>query len=168
MKQWPLRVTAILCGVLLLAGCGGPPPVTPRTEGFSCHTTMQYREMLVEGTLTCYGEKGATLSFSLPKSLQGVTLHWDGGGMAMELGGMRVQVPTDKVPESALIRCLVAALTADHSGGTLTEEGYVVDGEVDGTAYTLVCDLTAGWPLSLSVPSMELEAVFTDPTSTAA
>ena len=125
---------------------------------------MQYREMAVEGELTCTTDGAASLSFTLPKSLQGIALHWDGRSMAMELGNMSLEVPSDKVPESALIRCMLSVLTAVHPTGSLTEEGYVIEGEAEGTAYRLVCDPTSGLPLSLSVPSQELEAVFTDMT----
>lgn len=164
MKQWVLRLAAVLCAALLLTGCGTPPPTPPVTDGFTCHTMLQYREMTVEGTLVCCSDGGASLAFELPKSLQGVTLGWDGSGMRMQLGGMSVSVPEEKVPEGALIRRLLAVLTASHPGGSLTEEGYIINGEVEGVAYTLVCDPATGLPLSLSVPQEELEAVFTDTT----
>lgn len=164
MKQWILRLTAVLGAAVMLAGCGAPQSAAPVTDGFTCHAAMQYREMAVEGELTCSKDGGASLAFSLPKSLQGVTFGWDGGAMTMELGGMRLTVPPEKVPESALIRCLLSVLTATHPAGSITEEGYVITGEVEGIAYALVCDPTSGLPLSLSVPGEELEAVFTDMT----
>lgn len=164
MKLWVLRLCAVLGAVVLLTGCGGASSVDPITSGFTCHTAMQYREMAVEGTLTCSTDGRATLAFTLPKSLQGVTLGWDGDGMSMELGGMRMDVPTDKVPEGALIRCLLTVLTASHPTGELTDEGYVIHGQADYLTYTLVCDPHAGLPLSLSIPDEPLEAVFTDVT----
>jgi len=164
MKQWVLRMTAVLGAALMLAGCGTPRSAAPVTDGFTCHAAMQYREMVVEGQLTCSADGAAALSFSLPKSLQGVTLGWNGSGMTMELGGMSLAVPTEDVPESALIRCLLSVLSASHPKGSLTADGYVVEGEAEGVAYTLVCDPTSGLPMSLSVPSQELEAVFTDMT----
>ena len=164
MKQWVMPLIAVLSVALLLAGCGAPQTASPVTDGFTCRAAMQYREMAVEGELTCTTDGGASLSFTLPKSLQGITLGWDGGAMTMELGGMSLAVPPDKVPESALIRCLLSVLTAPHPTGTLTDEGYVMEGEAEGVAYTLVCDPTSGLPLSLTVPDQELEAVFTDMT----
>ena len=164
MKQWVLRLFAVLSALLLLAGCDASSSVDPITSGFTCHTAMQYREMAVEGTLTCSTDGRATLAFTLPKSLQGVTLGWDGSGMTMELGGMRMAMPTEKVPESALIRCLLTVLTAAHPAGDLTDEGYVIQGQVEHLNYTLVCDPTSGLPLSLSIPDEPLEAVFTDMT----
>ena len=164
MKRWVIPLTVWLVAVCLIAGCGTPSSAPPVTDGFTCHAAMQYREMAVEGELTCTTDGGATLSFILPKSLQGVTLGWDGDAMTMELGGMSLTVPPEKVPESALIRCLLAALTASHPEGSLTDSGYVIEGEAEGVAYTLVCDPTSGLPLSLSVPDEELEAVFTDMT----
>lgn len=164
MKQWVLRLTAVLGMAVLLTGCGAPRSAPPVTDGFTCRAAMQYREMAVEGELTCSADGAASLSFALPKSLQGVTLAWDGSAMTMELGGMSLAVPAEKVPESALIRCLLSVLTATHPAGSLTDDGYVIEGEAEGVTYTLVCDPTSGLPLSLSVPDEELEAVFTDMT----
>ncbi len=164
MKQWVFKMTAVMAAMLMLVGCGAPQTTTPVTDGFTCHAAIQYREMAVEGTLASTQDGKLTLAFSLPKSLQGVTLGFDGTEMTMELGGMSLTLPTEKVPESALIRCLLGVLTAAHPKGSVTEEGYVISGEAEGKAYALVCDPTSGLPLSLSVPEEELEAVFTDMT----
>lgn len=164
MKRGVLRLLAVLSTVLLMAGCDASSSVEPITSGFTCHTAMQYRDMVVEGELICSTDGRATLAFTLPKSLQGVTLGWDGSGMTMELGGMRMTVPTEKVPESALIRCLLKVLAATHPTGDLTDDGYVIHGQMEYLTYTLVCDPTSGLPLSLSIPDEPLEAVFTDMT----
>ena len=167
MKYWVTRFAAAAAavGIVLTAvGCGGTSSTTPVTDGFTCHTTIQYREMAVEGDLTCSEAGQMTLAFTLPKSLQGVTLGWDGTAMSMELGGMRMDLPTDKVPQGALIRCLLQVLTAAHPDGTVTDEGYVISGETEGVAYALVCDPTSGLPRTLSVPQEELEATFADVT----
>lgn len=103
-----------------------------------------------------------TLDFTLPKSLQGVTLGFDGTEMTMGLGGMDLAVPTEQIPQSALLVCLLRTLSASHPDGAETEEGLVVRGEVEQTAYVLVCDPVSGLPRSLSVPDEELEAVFTE------
>ena len=63
-----------------------------------------------------------------------------------------------------MIRCLAAVLAASHPTGTLTDDGYVIRGEAEGNTYVLVCDPTSGLPLTLSVPSQQLEAVFTNVT----
>lgn len=167
MKYWVTRFTAAAAAVGIVfaaVGCGGTSSTTPVTDGFTCRTAIQYREMAVEGDLTCSEAGQMTMTFTLPKSLQGITLGWDGTAMSMELGDMRMDLPTDKVPQGALIRCLLQVLTAAHPDGTVTDEGYVVSGETEGVAYALVCDPTSGLPRSLSVPQEELEATFTDVT----
>ena len=164
MKQWIWRLCAMLCAVFWLVGCGAPQTATPVTDGFTCRAAMQYCDMAVEGVLTCSAEEGATLTFDLPKSLQGVTLGWRDGTMTMALGSMQVTVPPEKVPQSALIRCLLEALTASHPKGELTDEGVVIRGEMENASYTLMCHPETGLPLSLSVPDEHLEAVFTDVT----
>lgn len=163
MKKWVSWVCAALMGLSLTA-CGGGEPPAPPENGFTCQTTVQYQEMTVEGTLTCTGDGELTLECTLPKSLYGITLGYDGTGMTMGLGGMQMSVPAEKVPQSALIACLAGVLTADHTGGTATDEGYVLEGTAGEVAYTLVCDPATGLPVSLSVPAESLTAVFTDAT----
>lgn len=162
MNRLCWRLCAVLCAALLLAGCGAPSAVSPITDGFTCRAAMQYGDMTVEGDLTCTREGGASLTFALPPSLQGITLVFNDSGMAMELGGMQLTVPADAVPQEALIRGLAAVLSATHPTGVLTDEGYVIRGETEGGTYTLVCDPASGLPRSLSIPSQQLEAVFTD------
>ena len=170
MKHGVIRLCAVLCAALWLVGCGAPQAAAPVTDGFTCRAAMQYCDMAVEGVLTCSAEDGATLTFDLPKSLQGVTLGWRDGTMTMALGGMQVAVPPEKVPQSALIRCLLEALTATHPKGEVTDRGLVIHGKMENASYTLVCHPETGLPLSLSVPDEHLEAAFTDVTqlSTAA
>ncbi len=163
MKRW-LRAVAALLAVVCLSGCANSHPdnvAQPVMEGFSCQAAIHYRELEVITQLTRQTDGKVVMTFSLPKSLSGITLGWDGVDMTMELGGMSMALPVDKVPESALIRCVLDVLAAEHPDGSETEEGYTITGEVDGKAYVLVCDSATGLPLSLSMPEEELEATFT-------
>ena len=152
---WGVAVT------LLLAGCSpAAANLQPVTTDFTCQASIQYREMELEATLVRRTDGGLEVAFSLPKSLAGITLGWDGTEMTMELGGVRMALPEEKVPESALVRCLLQVLAADHTDGTVTEDGVVFAGEADGKTYELVCHPDSGLPLSLSMPQEELTAVF--------
>lgn len=161
MKKWVGTAMALILA-LSVSGCGGSKPADVVTDGFTCRVAAEYREMNVEGDLRCSEDGELMLSFDLPTSLQGITLGWDGEALLMELGGMRTKVPSDKVPQSALIRCVAQVLSAPHGGGTETEEGYVVKGSVEDVDYTLVFDPDSGMPRSLTVPAEELEVTFTD------
>lgn len=163
MKKWVSLVLTLLVGVSLTA-CGAEKAPPPPENGFTCQTTVQYQDMTVEGTLTCTKDGKLTLECTLPKSLYGVTLGYDGSGMTMGLGEMQVAVPAESVPQSALIGCLARVLTADYTEGEMTDEGYVVTGQVGETAYTLVCDPATGLPLSLSVPAEQMMAAFAEAT----
>ncbi len=164
----PLAAVAAVL-LLLLAGCGrsrhgdSAPPVT---EGFTCQATIQYRDMGLQGRLARDTDGKLTLAFSLPKTLEGVTIGWNGSDMTMELGGMSIAVPTEQVPQGALIQRLLQVLSADHRDGTVTDEGYVIAGDIEGAAYTLVCDPATGLPVTLSLPTEELEVAFTEATLT--
>ena len=164
MKKWVALVLSVLIGCSLI-GCGEEKPPTLPKEGFTCQTTVQYKEMTVEGELTCYNDGQMALKCTLPKSLYGVTLGYDGSGMTMGLGEMQVAIPEEKVPQSALIGCLARVLTAEHADGEMTDEGYVFTGSAEGVAYTLVCDPSTGFPVSLTIPDETLTAVFTEATA---
>jgi len=151
-----------------LTACGSRHPdntTQPVTAGFSCQAAIQYHEMTLQAQLTRQTDGKLLLAFTQPKSLSGVALGWDGKAMTMELGGMSVAIPADKVPQGALIQRLLQVLTAEHKDGTVTEEGYVLNGDVEGEAYTLVFDPTTGLPVALSLPAEELEATFTQGTA---
>ena len=161
MKKWVCTV-AVVALMLCAAGCTGNKPAETVTDGFTCRVAAAYREMNVEGDLQCAEDGDLSLTFTLPKSLQGVTLGWDGEEMTLSLGKMAMDVPADTVPQSALIRCLSRVLTAPHGAGTDTDGGYVVTGEVEDVDYTITFDSATGLPRSLSVPDEELEATFAD------
>ncbi len=155
---------ALLCA-LTLFGCGRRQPdnaATPVTSGFSAQAAIRYHELQLQATVARGADGKLALTFHLPKTLSGVTLGWNGQDMTMELGGMSVKVPTEQVPQGALIQRLLQVLTADHSGGAVTDEGYVLQGEIEGEAYTLVCHPDTGLPVSLSLPAEELEVIFSE------
>ncbi len=165
MKQILRQVSIWLCclSLLLLVGCAvGKKEVQPVTRGFTCRTAIEYRELELDGQLTCFDNGKLQLAFSRPLSLSGITIAWDGENMTMELGGVSIRVAEEKIPESALVKGLLQVLTAEAAAGVVSKEGYVFTGEVDGQAYTLVCDATTGLPRSLSVPENELHASFTE------
>lgn len=165
MKRWILTAAALTAATLLalLPGCGSRHPdntAHPVTDGFTCRTVIRYHELELHAQLSRQTDGKLMLTFSMPKSLDGVALGWNGTDMTMELGGMSVAVPAEKVPQGALIQRLLQVLSADHGDGSVTEEGYVIVGETDGQAYTLVCDPQTGLPRSLSMPAQELDAAF--------
>ncbi len=166
-KHFSFGLTLLLVGCLLLAGCGRQEPAAPSVaSAFSCRVAVNYRELALQGELCRLPENKLQLTFDQPKSLSGVTIGWDGKDMTMELAGISVSVAPDKVPESALIKSLLGVLTATPDNGMLTEEGYVTEGQVDGLAYTLVCDSETGIPTALSVPENELSVVFSQMEAT--
>lgn len=165
MKRILYQMSIWLCclGMLLLVGCATDrEEMQPVTKGFTCRARIEYRELELDGQLTCLDDGKLQFTFSQPVSLNGITIGWDGENMTMELGGVSINIAEDKVPESALIKSLLQVLTADAVDGVASKEGYVFTGQVEGLAYTLVCDTATGLPRSLSVPENELHASFTE------
>lgn len=161
MRRWGAGLlAAILIGCV---GCAKKPQAVPDTAQFACDFTATYREMRVAGSLKRYGAGTLSLTFTEPETLSGLAAVWDGEAVTFSLHGLSFSADPAVLPESALGQELVAVLDGAlrGEGDCRTEQGkLVVNGTVNGTAYTLVCDGESGKPVSLSVPSLPLEATF--------
>ena len=165
MKRVFGRIAAFAAACLCLCGCGTKSRIDPITDGFTAAATIRYKEMDVAGQFSCSSDGRVNMTFSLPKTLDGVTLGWNGSEMQMRLGGMTIAVSEDSMPDGGLIRCLTRVLASvKPQEGKREGADYVIGGEMDGTAYTLVCDVATGFPKSLSVPDEQLEVTFADVT----
>ena len=156
-------LTAVLCAAMLF-GCGKrrADAAQPVTTGFTCEVNIAYRDLALKGQLSRVQDGRLLVTLSEPPSLSGMAISWDGKEMAMELGGLRVPVNAENVPQSALVKRLLSVLSSEPTDGELTEEGYTVPGEVDGEGYTIVCAPDTGLIRSLTVPDDELEIVFSE------
>lgn len=165
MKRVFGRLLAVTAALLCLCGCGKKAAIDPITDGFTARAAIRYKEMDVEGQFSCSADGRVNMVFSRPKSLDGVTLGWNGTEMQMQLGGMTIAVAEDSMPDGGLIRCLTEVLASvEPKQGKKAGTDYVISGEADGTAYTLVCDAETGLPRSLSVPDEDLTAEFSQVT----
>lgn len=165
MKRFFGRLAVITAAMLCLCGCSKQSTIEPITDGFTAQATIRYKEMDVQGQFSCSSDGRVTMVFSQPKSLDGVILGWNGNEMQMQLGGMAIAVAEDSMPDGGLIRCLTRVLSAvEPKNGTQEGEDYVISGDAEGTAYTLICDAETGLPKSLSVPDENLTAEFSQVT----
>lgn len=165
MKRVYGKLAVFALAFLCLCGCGKSGSVQPITDGFSAATTIRYKEMDVQGQFSCSADGRVNMVFSLPKTLDGVTLGWTGSEMQMRLGGMSITVSEDSMPDGGLIRCLTRVLAAvKPKDGKRDGTDYVITGTAGDTAYTLVCDAATGHPKTLSVPDEQLEVTFSEVT----
>lgn len=165
MKRLFGRLAVVATAMLCLCGCGEKTTIQPITDGFTAQAKIRYKEMDVQGQFSCSTDGRVTMVFAEPKSLDGVTLGWTGTQMQMQLGGMAIAVSEDSMPDGGLIRCLVQVLSnVDAKKGKKDGADYVIKGEAEGKAYTLVCDAETGLPKSLSVPDENLTAEFSQVT----
>ena len=157
-----LAAVAMLVG---LCGCKTEPAIDPITDGFAAQADIRYKEMDVKGQFSCSSDGRVNMEFSQPKSLDGVTLGFDGTSMQMKLGDMTISVAEDSMPDGGLIRRLSQVLAAvQPQEGQKKDGDYVITGTAEGVSYTLVCDAATGLPKSLSVPDEQLEVTFSQVT----
>ncbi len=157
-------ILTVLISATMLFGCGKSrgDAAQPVTAGFTCEVSIAYRDMTLKGQLSRVQDGRLLVTLSEPPSLSGMAISWDGKEMAMELGGLRVPVNAENVPQGALVKSLLTVLTAAPAAGEITDEGYVVQGEADGKAYTIVCAPDTGLIRSLSVPDDGLTVTFNE------
>ena len=165
MKRVCGKLAVFALAFLCLCGCDRRGSTPPITDGFTAQTTIRYKEMDVEGQFSCSADGRVNMVFSLPKTLDGVTLGWTGSEMQMGLGGMSITVSEDSMPDGGLIRCLTRVLAAvKPKDGKRDGTDYVISGTAGDMAYTLVCDVATGHPKTLSVPDEQLEVTFSEVT----
>ena len=162
-----MRRLWIWLGVMIigLAGCAPKKAAPPQTINFSCAIRATYDNMTVAGTLTRYTAGTLKLAFTEPQTLDGLTVSWDGELVTLEMMGLTYQVDPDDVPESALGKEVIAILDAamrDEMQGVVEDGKQIFESAGDNGAYQLVCDAETGYPLSLRVPDLNLQAEFSD------
>ncbi len=159
------RIAAMVCVGLFviggMVGCGkNTVAVQPVTSGFSCDVSADVQGMTVKGTLSRETTGQLCMQVTEPPSLRDVMVEWDGTTMTMQLGGVSIPVEAAHVPQGALVKQVLAVLTAAPSKTTATDEGTVVDGVVDGKPFSIVCDSDTGLIRSLSIPQDDLTVTF--------
>ena len=165
MKRWiGLFLTLTVAVGCLLGGCAADNHADrlPITQDFSCHATITYHDLSLQGDLCCSAADGLQMTFSEPKSLQNITIGWNGNDVSMKLAGMTVALNADSVPQGALLACLLAVLNAAPTDRQTADEGLLLTGTVQDCAYVAVFDPETGLIRSISVPEQSVEAVFTD------
>lgn len=173
MKAFRLSLLVVLALSLLLCGCAKSPAAPsqqPVTMGFTCDMTGSYRGTAVAGKLTRSSVGLLTVKLSQPEDLDGVEMEWNGEKVLLRMFGLSVEVDPNTIPESALGMGILKSLDAamqNPEAGALTEAGVKTSGSCENGTYELISDPETGYLKSLSVPSLEFTAQFTNFQTTA-
>ncbi|MDD2361815.1 MAG: hypothetical protein PHH84_02480 [Oscillospiraceae bacterium] len=137
----------------------------PIMIGFSCNIEAKYDEMNIKGYLT--RSAAGTLRFDIdePETLNGLSMQWDGNEISIKLNGISFNVEPDNIPQSALGKCILGALDSAlgvRDAGELTDEGLLTKGVSSAGEFEIISDPATGSLLNLKMPSVKLEAKFSD------
>lgn len=164
-------LTGWLLGLVLLmgwlSGCRPATTAPPAATDFACRFSAVYGDLSAEGTLTRRSAGTLELTFSEPATLEGLTVIWDGAQVTFSLYGVQFAVDAAHIPEQALGEAVREALDSVLQGNTdLRREGgtAVLEGTGPAGSYTLVCHGETGYPMTLTVPDLELTVSFWDYT----
>ena len=162
-----LFFAALCCLCLAFCSCGpsGKSAQPPVTTDFECDVQLTYRDMEVSGHLSRYSAGTLSMDFTLPDTLNGMTMTWDGETISVKMHGLTFGVDPSTVPESALGRGILDVLdnalrlggNGQVSAGQLKTTGESVNGE-----FELISDPETGNLLSMTVPSLGITATFSN------
>lgn len=161
------RFTSLILAILVIlsfAACSKKKnSEQPVTIGFSCDVEVQYEEMNVKGHLT--RSSAGTLIFDVtePKTLNGLSMQWNGENITLKLHGLSFGVDPDAVPQSALGKNILSVLDAAlgvRESGELTDEGLITKGSSSSGEFEIISDPETGSLIKLTIPSVGLTAKF--------
>ena len=147
---------AVVCLWLSLTACA-KPPVTPVADGFRCRVSLDYGGAVYEATLDRLDASQAMLTIAKPETLKGLTMTWNGQEVSMTYAGMTMSLEEASLPVSAAVKLLCRTLDACRDQA---EARSVCEGTIEGIPYTVTFDDQTGMPLTLSVPSVPIQVVF--------
>ncbi len=91
----------------------------------------------------------------------GLAWYWNGDGFSQTYEGLSDESETENLPEGSFASLLVRTLDGAERTGALTSSGKnEFTGSAEGCAFSLTADPGTGLPLTLSVPSWDLEVRF--------
>lgn len=137
----------------------------PVTIGFECDVDVQYGDMNVKGHLTRSSAGTLHMDVTEPKSLNGLSMEWDGSNITLKLHGFSFGVNPDTVPQSGLIKSMLEAFDStvgSRDSGKVTKDGLLTVGQSASGEFEILSDPDNGNLLSLKIPSAELTATFSN------
>lgn len=161
----------MLAGIAACAGCKGNGPggstEEPVSTGFECDVDLTYKDLNVQGHLSRLSAGTLMLDITAPKTLEGMTMQWDGETISLKMYGLSFGLDPAEIPETALGKSLLDALdgiqgTGQNPDSTLTDDGLLTRGSSTGGSFEFLSDPETGSLLSLKVPSADLTATFSN------
>ena len=158
-----LIVIFIFCGIVACKKCGRSEQ--PVTTGFSCDIDVNYQDMKVKGVLTRTLAGTLNLDISEPETLKGMSMQLNGEKITLKLHGLSFDVNPDLIPQSALGKTLLGILDAaigNHDAGEVTDNGLLTKGSAVSGEFEILSDPETGRLLTISMPSSDLVAEFSN------
>lgn len=157
----------LISSLLALNACqakGGKNAEDPVSTGFECDVSLTYRDMDVKGHLTRLTAGTLVMDITEPKTLEGMSMKWDGQTISVNMYGLSFGVDPEAIPETALGKSILDALDSVPADGdrTVTDEGVLTKGTAAGGEFTFISDAETGNLLSLTIPSVNLTATFSN------
>ena len=172
LKRYLRRTVGLLCGVLLLTGCGraestslSPAEIRERLTA-DCSFTAEFTYDTVEGCATVE-KAGEVFSITLtePEVLTGLAFVLGPEGSQMIYGDTVIDLHDHTIHEEALAAVLERAFAgADELTVTRQNGNILATADCTFFHYTVTLAEETGYPTAVSVPELSIEILISDYT----
>jgi hypothetical protein len=156
----------LFCRVLLPGGRAAPGNLLDSLLNFRCKATISYNGMKAEADVVRSLDGSTRVTLNSPEALQGLQFDFSENGVSLNFKGLKLDVEPSSFLASSMASALVNAVDTALQEENLNlkeRDGKTEISSKSGSGNFVLClDSKTGVPLSLTVPSLGLDCVFSD------
>lgn len=158
----------LFCRVLIPSGSNGSGETSLFDQLFSfrCKADITFGEMQATADVVRSLDGSTRVTMQSPETLQGLQFDFAADKISLNFKGLKLDVEPSSFLASSAASALVNAFETSLNGDNvdITSKGGVatVTAKGDSGNFTLTLDESTGAPLSLSVPSLDLNCNFSE------
>lgn len=156
----------LFCRVLLPSGDGATGTLLDSLLNFRCKATISYNGIEAEADVVRSADGSTRVTLNTPEALQGLQFDFAQDSVSLNFKGLKLDVEPSSFLASSMASAMVNAVNtalADENFSAKEKDGvmeYTAKG--NSGSFTLGLDAKTGAPVSLVVPSLDLNCNFSD------
>ena len=157
----------LFCRVLFPSGGGAAPGnLLDSLLNFKCKATVSYNGIEADADIARSLDGSTRVTLNSPEALQGLQFDFSENGVSLNFKGLKLDVEPSSFLASSMASAVVNAVDAalrDENLNMKESDGKTEISSKSGSGNFVLClDSKTGVPLSLTVPSLGLDCVFSD------
>lgn len=161
-------LTAILFVLVLFSACSGISEQIPTLKtSFSANVQVTMGEQKIVCELSHLPQGAANVRLTSPQTVQGVTYKWLDGKYSISYGDLVCKTDSIFLPKNSFVCSLTDILVQADKQESLSYVGIQNDmamfkGVCDSGEFTVYVDTQSGLIQKISLPALDMEAVFSE------